>query len=227
MALFATQLDAQLSQGDVFGPDWDNDRAPSMGSVIVVSEGCDIENSPDTVLVAKTLPDGETEPGLLANIRGGRVWRALHIEELGMWVNLRTIQPAPKEHFEGRLDRRLASMTPEGRNALAGKVFAFLTHRLPPRLRYFRDDSGVVWDAWEVRPIDIARLEDQFRRRVSPELLGGWLFMTSPVGSRRLSAYPFGWQYLPDEAMRALLQQATPADPRDAAALAADQAARP
>jgi hypothetical protein len=227
MTLFTAQLEARLSQGDLFASDWDNDRTPSEGSVIVLSEGCDIDYTSVTVLVAATFPEADTEGGLMNNIRGGRVFWALHLEGMTRWVSLRTTHPIPKTFLQTRLDRRLCSMTPAGRMALAGKFFSFLTHSRPPKGRYFRDEQGVVWDVWEVKPIDIARLEDQFRKKVSPALGNGWLFMTSSRGSRRLISFPFGWQYLPDKEMAALLKAATPVDPRDGLASAADATARP
>ncbi len=227
MKLFTAQLEARLSQGDLFASDWDNDRAPSEGSVIVLSEGCDIDYSPVTVLVAATFPEAETEGALMNNIRGGKVFWALHLEGMARWVSLRTTHPIPKTLLQTRLDRRLCSMTPAGRIALAGKVFSFLTHSLPPKGRYFRDEEGVTWDAWEVRAKDIDRLEDQFRKKISPTLTNGWLFMTSARGSRRLVPFPFGWQYLPDKEMALLLRAATPVDPKDGLASAADAAARP
>src|SRR2546430_580173 len=109
MALCTAQLDPQLSQGDVFRPDWDDDRDPAIGSVIVISWGSDIDKS-DTVLVADTTADGDTEQGLLASIRGGKVWHALYLPEVGRWINLRTIRPLDKVPFIERLDRRLRSM---------------------------------------------------------------------------------------------------------------------
>jgi hypothetical protein len=72
--------DDQLSQGDVFRPDWDNDRAPALGSVIVISWDSEILKS-ETVLVADAPADGDTEEGLLANIRGGKVWHAFYLAE--------------------------------------------------------------------------------------------------------------------------------------------------
>ncbi len=223
MPLFTAQLDPQLSQGDVFRPDLDNDRAPALGSVIVISWGSEIDKS-DTILVADTPPDGETEAGLLAQIRGGHVWRALYLGEIGRWIDLRTIRAVEKGLFLQRLDRRLRSMTPEGRNAVAGAIFAFLTRRRPPRRKYFRDDHGVVWDAWEVRRRDIDRFEGHSPERVGPALTNGWLSMACPAESRRLAPFPFGWQYLPDPDLIALLHQATAADPQDNAAAAIDGA---
>ncbi len=225
MALFTAQLEPQLSQGDVFRSDWDNDRNPAMGSVIVVSWGSEIDNS-DTIHVADTPADADTEAGLRTQIQGGNVWRALHLAEIQRWINLRTLRPVDKTLFIERLDRRLRSMTNEGRNAMAGALFAFLTRRRPPRLKYFRDEHGVVWDAWEVFRKDIGKFEAKFPQRVAPPLVNGWLAMACAAESRRLAPFPFGWQYLPDPELQLLLQQADPVDPNDLAAAAIDQIAR-
>jgi hypothetical protein len=225
MALFTAQLDPQLSQGDVFRPDWDNDRATTIGSVIVISWGSEIDKS-DTILAADTPADADTDPGFLANVQGGKVWRALYLQEIRRWIDLRTIRPVDKVPFIERLDRRLRSMTTEGRNAVSGAIFAFLTRRRPPRLKYFRDEHGVVWDAWEVRRKDIDQFEGKFPQRVAPALENGWLAMACPGESRRLATFPFAWQYLPDPDIIALLQQAAPIDPTDLAAAAIDQIAR-
>src|SRR5260370_14041754 len=104
MALFTAQLDDQLSQGDVFRPDWDNDRAATMGSVIVVSWGSEIDKS-DTILVANTVADGDTEAGLRGHIQAGRVWHALHLAGLGRSVTFWTIRPAAKLPFAAGLAR--------------------------------------------------------------------------------------------------------------------------
>lgn len=131
--MFATQLEAQLSAGDVFRQDWDSDRADSIGPVVVFSHDCDIDKNP-APLVAKIVADANTPSGLLGDIKRGRVWHALYLEgcaEPG-WVNLRTIQPVARDLLLGRLDRRLHSMTPDGRLALAAKFFQFLARTLPP-----------------------------------------------------------------------------------------------
>jgi hypothetical protein len=225
MALFTAQLDPQLSQGDLFRPDWDDDRDLVVGSVIVISWGSEIDKS-DTILVADTTADGETEQGLLASIRGGKVWHGLYLPEVGRWINLRTIRPLAKVPFIERLDQRSRSMTPEGRAAIAGAVFAFLTRRSPPRKKYFRDEQGVIWDAWEVRRKDIESFQGKFPQRVGAALANGWLGLTSAAESRRLAPCPFGWQYLRDPETIALLQQAAAIDAADLAAAAIDQIVR-
>ncbi|SRR6266851_5586448 len=225
MALFTAQLDVQLSQGDVFRPDWDNDRDPALGSVIVISWGSEIDKS-DTVLVADAPADGHTGTGLLAGIQGGKVWHAFYLAEVNRWANLRTIRPVAKHLFDGRLDRRLRSMTPEGRNALAGAIFSFLTRTRPPRRRYFTDSQSVVWEAWEVRLKDINQFQGRSPLRVAAALANGWLSMVSSTEARRLVPLPLAWQTLPDAGLAALTQQAALADPQDQAATAIDGIAR-
>jgi hypothetical protein len=227
MTLFTAPLEAQLSQGDVFSPYWDNDRAPnSLGPVIVISWGSEIDKD-ETIHVADTTAEADTEPGLLANMQGGRVWHAAYFLEIHRWVNLRTIRPVARNLFaDDRLDRRIHSMTLGGRLVLAGRIFSFLTRTLPPRRRYFRDGNGVVWDAWEVRRKDIDQFEGRYAQRVAAPLANGWLSMVSPVETRRVAPLPIGWQHLPDADLSALVQQSPLADPADVAAMAIDQTAR-
>src|SRR2546427_757208 len=227
MTLCTAQLEPQLSQGDVFNPDWDNDRAPtSLGSVIVISWGSEIDKS-DTIHVADTIAEADAEAGMLANILGGRVWNAAHFTEIHRWVNLRTIRPVARNLFgDDRLDHRMCSMTPGGRLVLVGRIFSFLTRTLPLRRRYFRDGHGVVWDAWEVRRKDIDQFEGRHAQRVAVELASGWLSMVSPAETRRIAPLPIGWQHLPDAELAALAQQAPLADLTDVAAMAIDQTAR-
>lgn len=228
--LVANQLDPELSQGDVFPEGWDADRAAPLGSVIVLSEGCEIENAP-TVLVAPLIRDHQTAEGegFLGDVKRGRVWRAFHIAELEQpgWVNLRGCRFIDKELLESRLERRECSLSSLGRMALAGRVFAFLTHTLPPAGKYFRASDGVIWDVWEVRPKDVGRLASQFKGKISEKLASGWLYFSCARGARRLAPAPEGWQYFTDQQLSGLAEKADPADPKDAFASAAEQAARP
>ena len=130
--MFAPQLDPELSPGDIFGRDWDNDRAVRLGPVVVFSHGCEVDKC-QTVHVASLVSDSDTDPSLLGNIRSGRVWHALYLPgcaEPG-WINLRTLRPMERQLLLERLDRRLHSMTDVGRNAIATKFFQFLTRTLP------------------------------------------------------------------------------------------------
>jgi hypothetical protein len=211
----------------VFGNLWNDDRTLAQGAVIVLSEGCEIDKAP-TVLVADVQPGLHTDATLLGNIISGRVWRALYLDlsEPG-WVDLRTIRPVPTSALLAKLDQRIASMTDFGRRALAGRIFSFLTHTLPPGARYFRDQSGVIWDAWVVTAKHLRQIESQFRSKIPAHLANGWLYLTSSVGTRRLVDYPIGWQFLTDEQLSQLTSRAQSVDPRDAISLAADHAARP
>jgi hypothetical protein len=86
-------------------------------------------------MIADIVLDGDTQAGgLLGSIRGMKVWHAFYLEgssEPG-WVNLRTIRPTPNRLLLERLDRRLHSMTPDGRIALAAAALSFFTHTRPP-----------------------------------------------------------------------------------------------
>jgi hypothetical protein len=98
-----------------------------------LSHECEIDKSPATILVVG-LEVEERDRGLLGNIRRGRVWHALDLEgcSIQAWMNLRKIKTVPTQLLLDRLDRRINSMTVEGRRALAAKVFQWLTRTLPP-----------------------------------------------------------------------------------------------
>ena len=226
MTLFTAQLDPQLSQGDLFAADWDNDRTPHRGSVIVLSEGCDIEHSPETVLVAVAEDEGASDPTFVSNVKKGKVFWAFALEGMGRWANLRTTYPESKVALQAKLSSRLCSMTENGRVALATKYFSFLTHSKPPKCKYFRDDVGVVWDVWAVDEKDHLRLEDQFKKKLNASLVGGWLCFSSSKGTFRLVGFPEAWQFLPDVELTKLLRQSTEASSKDGLALAAEAAAR-
>lgn len=131
--LFATTLEPELSPGDVFRRDWDNDRADPLGPIVVFNHGCDIDKC-GIVLVARITSDSDTEPGLLGNIKSGRVWHAHYLNGCGEpgWVNLRTVHPVEGKLLLLRLDRRIHSMTDDGRLMLAGRFFSYMTRTLPP-----------------------------------------------------------------------------------------------
>lgn len=131
--LFSASIENELCPGDVFRAGWDVDQAQSLGSIVVLSHGCDIDKS-DTVLVSKVVSSQDTPRDLLGNLRAGRVWHGLYLDgssEPG-WANLRTIQPVEKAILLSRLNSRLHSMCEEGRQALAAKVYQYLTRTLPP-----------------------------------------------------------------------------------------------
>lgn len=135
MEIFAAALDAELCPGDVFPADWDSDRPDAIGSVVIFSHGCEIDKpAVKTILVANITGAHETEKGLLGNIRAGTVWHALFLEGCRVpgWVNLRTLRPVPKDILLARKDRRLHSMTEDGRIALITKLYQFLLRALPP-----------------------------------------------------------------------------------------------
>lgn len=181
----------------------------------------------ESVLYAPFVRDDETEAGLLANITGGRVWRAFHLSELARpgWADLRHSSNGAKQLFASRLDRREASLTPEGRTALAGWMFAFMTHEKPPAAKYFRDSVGVVWDVWEVTAKDVGRTAAQVRQQVPASMAAGWLCFTSPRAHKRLVPAAEGWQYYNDGQLEQLVQQATAAD-QQPHCVAAEQAAK-
>lgn len=66
-------------------------------------------------------------------------------------------------------------------------------------LRQFRDEDGVVWEAWEVSAASLHDLSSG--GCVEPELEEGWLCFLSGAEKRRLVSYPGGWQYLPERTL--------------------------
>jgi hypothetical protein len=227
VTLFANDLEGVLSQGDTYRPDWADDRTPREGSVIVLSEGCDIDKAP-TVLVATVELEADTERQLFDNVRAGRVWHGLHLEGLtpGGWVNLRKTRPLDKELLSGRLDRRIASMLAPARAALAGKMFSFLTRSLPRPVRYYVDEQGCVWSVAEVTRKHVARVEDQVRQRLQSPLNEGWLCFQAPTSSRRLNPVPHGWQFASDDSLKQMLATADGATTPTAHVLTAEEIAR-
>lgn len=72
-------------------------------------------------------------------------------------------------------------------------------------MRQFRDGEGVVWEAWEVSAASLHDLPEGF---MEPELEDGWLCFLSGHEKRRLTAYPGGWQYLPEQTLAELCGRA-------------------
>ena len=99
-------------------------------------------------------------------------------------------------------------------------------------LREFRDEHGVEWRAWDVRPqtverrvsptppsgVPIAPEADRRKRhdptevrlRMRPGWEGGWLSFESVAEKRRLVPVPENWEDAPLEQMRKWLAAATP-----------------
>lgn len=101
--------------------------------------------------------------------------------------------------------------------------------------RQFTTEDAVVWVVWDVHPEDLGRTTYDRRasppavegaassawvaRRndgvVHPELQRGWLCFQSETEKRRFTPIPPNWQELPDSALRAMLEAATPAPRAD------------
>lgn len=131
--LFADALDPQLSQGDIFPPDWDYDQRQRLGPLLLLSHSCEVDKS-TAVLAADIVTDLQTPAGLLGDIRRGRVFHTFYLEgsTFGGWANLRTARPIDCALLRSHVARRTQPMSEEGRAALAGKFFSFLTRALPP-----------------------------------------------------------------------------------------------
>lgn len=106
--------------------------AKSLGPVVVLTHNCEGDKS-KTVLVADYVLQRDTDKGLwghlLAN-RATRGWVVPGLEPAG-YVAFRTIRSIPVETLTGRLDRRLCSMTADGRDVMALQLFQFLRRHLP------------------------------------------------------------------------------------------------
>lgn len=130
--LFAADVAQELSQGDVFHPNWDIDRAEPIGPVVVLSHDCEIDKSPTTLVAQIELP-ANTPDGLLGHIKSGRVWHALWLGAPAIegWINFRTIRPIETALLLSRTAYRVASMTVDGRDLLTARILGFLTRGLP------------------------------------------------------------------------------------------------
>ena len=134
LGLFAPGLEEDLYPGDVFPPDPAGVSMPGhSGPLIVLNHECDIAKS-GRVLLAAVMPDAQTDAGLLGHIKRGRVWHGFHLDGCSIpgWVDLRSVQSRDAVPFMSALDQRLHSMTPDGRLALAYKLFQYLTRTKPP-----------------------------------------------------------------------------------------------
>ena len=87
--------------------------------------------------------------------------------------------------------------------------------------REFMDDSGRLWDVWDVHPTAVERRVNSDRRgkpRESPdrrqrrevrlvvpsELRDGWLAFHTLGERRRVAPIPSGWEYLTDQELARL-----------------------
>lgn len=135
MSLFLATTADELSQGDVFAPDWDADLGESIGRVIVLNNDCDIDKIGDgAVLVARVVTPDSLDRGRWGHVLAGRVWHLIHLEGLQpeAAINLREIHMVSRVQLLQRLDRRTQSASEEGKLLLAVKFFGFLTRSLPP-----------------------------------------------------------------------------------------------
>ena len=95
--------------------------------------------------------------------------------------------------------------------------------------RQYRDGQDVVWQVWDIHPMEVARQirshdadvgeastppPTRTRMAVSGELVGGWLCFESDREKRRLWPIPAGWEQLDDTELTALCAAAVPAPER-------------
>lgn len=99
-------------------------------------------------------------------------------------------------------------------------------------LREFKDEHGVEWRAWDVRPASVEKRvsptppsgipvpteaerrkrhdSNEVRLRMRPGWEGGWLSFESATEKRRLVPLPPTWEEAPLEKLREWLAAATP-----------------
>jgi hypothetical protein len=126
------ELCERLSQGDLFGPGWDAGLETPQGRIVVLTHNCEIEKTTG-ILVASYILKENADPGLwggLVKETSARGWIIPGVVPEG-YVNFRTIRSMPLEILNSRLDKRLHSMTPDGRDVLALRLFLFLRRHLP------------------------------------------------------------------------------------------------
>ena len=89
--------------------------------------------------------------------------------------------------------------------------------------RQYRDERDVVWQVWDIHPIDVSRQlrsheatadHGPMRMAVSGELVGGWLCFESDREKRRLWPIPAGWETLSDAELTLLCASAVNAPER-------------
>jgi len=94
--------------------------------------------------------------------------------------------------------------------------------------RQYRDEKDVVWQVWDIHPMEVERQlradekravterspETRMRMAVSGELVGGWLCFESSRERRRLWPIPTGWEYLSDAELTLLGSSAVSAPER-------------
>lgn len=95
-------------------------------------------------------------------------------------------------------------------------------------LREFQDERGQTWQVCDVSPSYVERRSGVERRRaarpgkpdrrqrrqhrmaVAPRFRAGWLIFETRAERRRLGPIPPGWNYMPEDELRTLLQDAEP-----------------
>lgn len=145
--IFSTALPAELCQGDVFTEITIHDGVqgvlhPVACHVVVLTNDCDIDK-PDTkvLTVVRVRSLSDVNAGLAGNIQRGRVeaaWALPAQERLPLsFVDFRFIERVLREELYDamRANRRVASMTEEGRAAMIGRLHAFLGRKNPPKAR--------------------------------------------------------------------------------------------
>lgn len=103
------------------------------GPIVVLTHNCEIEKTTGGILVASYIPKEDAGGGLWGDLLKGNSARGWVIPDavLSGYVNFRTLRTLPLPVLNSRLDKRLHSMTPDGRDVLASRLFLFLRRHLP------------------------------------------------------------------------------------------------
>jgi hypothetical protein len=78
--------------------------------------------------------------------------------------------------------------------------------------REFRDEWGVSWQVWSVRPAPTT--EKKTAPQMEPGFENGWLVFSSQRERRRLAPIPDSWVGLPEAGLRQLLAASVREAPR-------------
>jgi hypothetical protein len=103
-----------------------------MTHLIVLTHNCEIDKSPD-VLVSEFVLRAHTDAGQWGHLVANRMARGWVIPDARPegYVNFRTLRTIPKDLLQSVLEKRVHSMTPDGRDVMVGMLYRFLRRSAP------------------------------------------------------------------------------------------------